>query len=204
MSTATLSTTDTLPPSQPYPGEQRIVFHGVTWERFRTIASAFEALRGVRLTYLEGALEIMTLSFDHEGTKTCIARLLEAYAEERGIPLNGFGEVTLGSKESKREIQPDECYFVGRRTGDIPDLALEVVLTSGGIDKLEVYRGLGVGEVWRWRTGRISVYVLAGDRYEAADRSRLFPDLDLEALARFMDPDRQTESVRAWRAALRV
>jgi Uma2 family endonuclease len=204
MNTTSPSTANTLPPSQSHPGEQRIVLHGVTWTRYRSIASAFETLGGVRLTYFRGALEIMTLSFDHEGTKTCIARLLETYAEERGIALNGFGEATLGNEESKREIQPDECYFVGPRACDVPDLAVEVVLTSGGIDKLEVNRGLGVGEVWRWQSGRMSVHVLTGDCYESVERSRLFPDLDVEALARFIEPDRQTESVRAWRAALRA
>jgi hypothetical protein len=29
----------------------------------------------------------------------------------------------------------------------VPDIAIEVVWTSGGIDKLEVYRGLDVPEV---------------------------------------------------------
>jgi hypothetical protein len=43
---------------------------------------------------------------------------------------------------------PDECYVLGRELldDDFPDIALEVVISSGGINKLEVYRGLGVRE----------------------------------------------------------
>ncbi|MEG4506483.1 Uma2 family endonuclease [Microcoleus sp. F6_B4] len=35
----------------------------------------------------------------------------------------------------------------------IPDLAIEVVFTSGGIDKLQLYKRLGIPEVWFWEDG---------------------------------------------------
>jgi Uma2 family endonuclease len=55
----------------------------------------------------------------------------------------------------------DECYIVGPdQNKEVPDLALEVVWTSGGLDKLEIYRRLGVGEVWIWKDGRITVHAL--------------------------------------------
>ena len=81
--------------------------------------------------------------------------------------------------------------------------AAQVVWTSGGIDKLEVYRGLGVGEVWFWREGAVEVSVLVDDRYERRDRSALLPDLDLVELARHIDPEHQTESVKQYRQTLR-
>ncbi len=83
------------------------------------------------------------------------------------------------------------------------DLAIEVVWTSGGIEKLDVYRGLGIGEVWLWREGIIEVHVLLDDRYERRERSALLPDLDLVELARHIDPQNQTESVRRYRQTLR-
>src|SRR5207249_8737548 len=154
---------------------------------------------GVRVTYLNGALELMSPSVDHEGIKTTIARLLEAYAEEKELFFNGFGSWTLKNPARARALEPDECYSlsVGRPTR--PDLAIEVVWTSGGIDKLEVYRGLGVGEVWFWREGVIEVSVLTGDQYERRERSTLLPDLDLIELARYVDPENQTDSVRHYR-----
>ena len=152
---------------------------------------------------LNGALELMSPSVDHEGIKTTIARLLEAYAEEKGLFFNGFGSWTLRNAARARALEPDECYSlsVGRPTR--PDLAIEVVWTSGGIDKLEVYRGLGVGEVWFWREGVIEVWALGGERYERRERSGLLPDLDLDELARHIDAENQTESVRRYRQTLR-
>ena len=46
----------------------------------------------------------------------------------------------------RRGVEPDECYCLGT-LAEIPDIAIEIALTSGGIDKLEVYRGLQVPEV---------------------------------------------------------
>ena len=86
---------------------------------------------------------------------------------------------------------------------EAPDLAIEVVWTHGGIEKLEIYRGLGVGEVWIWKDGALAVFVLVGAAYQRVERSRLLPELDLALLSSFLDHDGQTQAVRAFRAALR-
>lgn len=155
------------------------------------------------MAYLEGDVELMTPSRSHESIKTWIARLLEAYAEERSIELNGYGSWTIKSAPKQRGVEPDECYILGVEHKEVPDLAIEVVWTHGGLHKLEIYRGLGVGEVWIWRDGAIAVYALGGAGYERVERSRLLPDLDLAFLTSFLDRDSQTQAVRAFRAALR-
>jgi hypothetical protein len=75
--------------------------------------------------------------------------------------------------------------------------------TSSSIDKLEVYQGLGVGEVWIWRLGRIEVHVRSDGRYQSRARSALFPDLDLEVIAQHVADPNQARAVRAFRAWLR-
>ena len=182
--------------------DQRVTLHDVSWADFEQILRIRGDRAGIRVTYLNGELELMTPSVDHEGIKTTIARLLEAYAEERGLAFNGFGSWTLKHAPTEA-LEPDECYSLtlGRPTS--PDLAIEVIWTSGGIDKLEVYRGLGVREVWFWRRGAIEIYVLTGDHYERHQRSVGLPDLDLAVLVRYIDPENQTEAVRRYRQALR-
>ena len=54
------------------------------------------------------------------------------------------GSWTLKSKKHKRGAEPDECYIFGKKKTNRPDLAIEVEWSSGGIDKLDVYRKLGV------------------------------------------------------------
>jgi Uma2 family endonuclease len=56
-----------------------------------------------------------------------------------------------------------------------PDLAIEVIWTSGGLDKREIYRALGVREVWFWRKGRLTVHALRPAGYEEIAGRRAAP-----------------------------
>jgi Uma2 family endonuclease len=85
----------------------------------------------------------------------------------------------------------------------LPDLALEVVHSPGGPDKLEVYRRLGVGEVWFWLRGELSVHVLRTKGYVRASRSALFQKLDLKQLARFVKHPSSARAPGLYRADLR-
>ena len=185
--------------------DQRIVTYGVPWSHYE----AQLALRGEgsvpRMAYLEGALELMGPSKEHERAKSYIGCLVEAYALERGIDLSPYGAWTLKSAPMQSGVEPDECYIVGSdQSKQLPDLAIEVVWTSGGLDKLEIYRRLGIGEVWFWKDGRIEIHVLGQERDEPVDRSPLFPDLDVGLLCSFLDRPTAIQAVRAFREALRV
>ena len=183
--------------------EERLLLHGISWDQYSALLRTLGDQAGLRLTYLDGELELMSPSVDHELVKTLIARLLEAYADEVGLELEGAGSTTFRKKLVKRGIEPDECYMLGVRRG-IPDLALEVVYSAPKIDKLEVYRGLGVGEVWIFKRNQIHVHVLGPKGYVARKKSALLPDLDLELFHTFLRPEAgQSAMVRAFRAALR-
>jgi Uma2 family endonuclease len=199
--------THTIPAGEHVPtADQRVVTYGVPWSHYE----AQLALRGEapvpRIAYLEGALELMSPSKDHERIKSYIGRLIEAYALERGIDLSPYGAWTLKSAPRASGLEPDECYILGGdQSKESPDLAIEVAWTTGGIDKLEIYRRLGIGEVWIWKDERIEIHVLAGaDRYERVDRSRLFPDLDVAGLCAYLDYPTALQAVRAFRDTLRA
>jgi Uma2 family endonuclease len=182
--------------------DQRVVLHDVSWDDFESLLAIRGESAAVRMTYLEGELELMSPSQDHESIKKFLARLLEAYAEERDIDLNGFGSWTVKSRRDERGVEPDECYSIGR-PGPAPDLAIEVIWTSGGLDKLAVYRKLGVREVWIWKDGTLCVHALVDERFVPVERSELLPDLDIALLVSFIGAESQTQAVREFRAALR-
>src|SRR5439155_5576949 len=75
--------------------DHRVTLHDVTWEQYEALLEMRGDRAGVRMAYLQGELELMSPSRSHEGIKKTLARLLEAYAEERGLDLNGFGSWTL-------------------------------------------------------------------------------------------------------------
>ena len=200
MATSLLNLADALPAE-----EQRLVLEGVTWEQYDALVALFmNQFPALRMTYLEGTLELTTTSPEHERLKKIIARLIEAFAEELDVKLNGYGSATFRKEAAARGLEPDECYCLGE-LHDVPDIALEIVLTSGGIDKLKVYQGLGVQEVWFWENQQLRVYSLADPEqgYEALSNSLLLPQLDVGLLAGFVDNPNQTRAVKAYRRALR-
>ena len=182
--------------------DQRVILRDVSWSDYEALLAIRGENAGVRIAYVEGTLELMTPSRDHEILKKKIARLLEAYAEELGIELEGYGSWTLERKDRKRGLEPDECYSIGP-AGDVPDLAIEVIWTSGGLDKLDIYRRLGVREVWRWQEGRIAMFALHGDRYDLLARSEVLPQVDIDLIRALLDLPTQTAAVRELRARLR-
>jgi Uma2 family endonuclease len=184
--------------------DQRIFLHGRTWSEFEILLAVRGDRAGVRMFYLDGEIELMSPSGSHEGIKKTIARLVEAYADERGLEFNGFGSWTLKNAPKERGAEPDECYVIGATTKPKPDLVIEVIWTSGGLDKLALYAGLGVRELWVWkRPGKIEVHALRGEVYEEIARSELLPEIDLDALAGFIAMPSQSQAVRAYRASLR-
>jgi Uma2 family endonuclease len=188
--------------------ERRFVLHGVPWSAYVALRDALDDQSGLKMTYLKGALELMSPSTLHEDAKTIIGRLLEVWAMERDVDLRGFGGATFRKEAKERGLEPDECYKLGKLDDDdVPDIAIEVIVSSGLVDKMAVYAGLGVPEVWEWRpsTRAIVVHRLIHGEYQRRTRSEVLPDLDLALLSSFVQPgENQTRLAKAYQAALRA
>ncbi len=94
--------------------------------------------------------------------------------------------------------------MLGPEPKDVADLVLEVVWTSGGMNKVALYGALGVPEVWVWRKGALRVHVreVDGSMVEVA-QSRVLPGIDLQQLLGFLDRPTATAAQREYRRALR-
>jgi Uma2 family endonuclease len=182
--------------------DQRVVMYGVPWTHFETQLALRGDTAGPRMAYLEGTLELMTPSRDHERITSYIGRLIETFALERNVVLSPYRSWTLKHAPRAAGVEPDECYIFGDQRKSAPDLVIEVVWTSGGIDKLEIYRRLSIPEVWFWIEGRIDVHVLGTDGY-AVGGSRLLPDLYLDLVAALLERPTVLDAMRALRDSLR-
>ena len=123
---------------------------------------------------------------------------------ERDIPLYGYGQMTLENEEQESALEPDECY---RRDsdGEVPDVALEVVVTNPLLNKLEVYRNLGAREVWVFKAklGVFELFSLRGDRYDPITRSEVLAEVPLERIAHYAPEGDQHAALKAFRDELR-
>ena len=193
-----------IPPGEYVPlADQRIVLHGLTWADFQALL-VMRGERRYRMAYLDGAVEIMGASRGHEGKKSMIGCLLEHYCLDRDIPITPYGSWHLEKKSEEAAAEPDECYVFAAdpKSKEWPDLAIEVVWTSGGINKLEIYRRLRVDEVWFWQRDVLTVFGLTSDGYKPRTRSVHVPDLEIEMLCKPSELEPLNEAIKQLRAAL--
>jgi Uma2 family endonuclease len=177
---------------------RHFIFDDVSWEYYaQTLAELDRTCQHARVTYDRGRMEIMTVSRRHESIKKAIGRLLETYAGENRLPIEGVGNVTCWRQGLKRGLEPDECYYVTSlyQGGDTfldldknppPDLAIEVEVSRGIGTRRAIYAELGVPELWRFNGLGVIVHRLAGVEYVPVERSRFFPDLDMAEFSQFV------------------
>lgn len=164
--------------------EQRLILPGYySWEQFEAIESLMANSSGLRITYLDGWIEFMTLGEAHETISCLLNFLIQLYFCEMGIEYIPVGSATRRDRARDVSFEPDESYYIGS-IKEHPDLAVEVTITSGSTNKLAKYLRLRIPEVWFWENNQLSVYGLREDNYEQVSRSELLPELDLELLVR--------------------
>ena len=179
-----------------------VLLYDVSWEQLEQLDINLFGT-GARLTYLDGILEIMSpLSDEHEDSKKTLAMLVEVYMRIKNIRFYSRGSATLGKRENKTRREPDESYNLGTKKLT-PDLIVEITVTSGGINKLEIYRRLGIPEVWFWEDGLLFVYCLQASEYQKVDNSALLPDLNLELLAKYSRMADQFDAVNEYSQVIR-
>ena len=186
--------------------DERIVIHGYSWADYETqVAIRGEERRSPKLAFLDGVVELMSPSHGHERTKFGIGQVLVLYCLETGLPMFGYGQWRLGDETKLAGAEPDECYVFGREQDEAtcPHLVIEVIWTSGGIDKLAIYQRLGIREVWFWSDDTLSAHVLGPNGYEHRERSVFVPDLDLALVCELAKLRTVNEIQHALRAALR-
>jgi Uma2 family endonuclease len=194
-------------PQLSFEEDQRIVLRGMSWQDYEALLAIRGDRSGVRMYYLDGEIELVSPTKIHEGRKKTLARLLEIWAMESDVALNGFGSWTLKRELREAGAEPDECYIVGDSVEkDVPDLAIEVEWSRiTGISKPEIYRRLGVRELWTLKSdGRLMIRILEKGAWVEHARTKLFPKLDLAWLRSFLDIEPQSKAVRALRDALRT
>ncbi|GAB4547484.1 MAG: Uma2 family endonuclease [Pleurocapsa sp.] len=162
--------------------EQSYSCSNLTWNEYESILEALNNNSWCKVSYLDGVLTLVSPSSNHEITKGKIRALLEVYCDYAEIDYFSMGSTTLKQKDKSSGKEPDESYCFNNLK-DIPDLAIEVIESSGSLEDLEKYRRLSVKEVWFWQKDQLEVYVLQSDRYVKQTSSYCLPNLNLELLA---------------------
>jgi Uma2 family endonuclease len=199
-------------------GEKRIVLSGISWEMYEQLRENEENWH-VRMAYDNGRLELMSPSSSHEFIKGLIGQMIEALTEEMGVPRRSLGSTTWKRRELGKGCEADECYYIlnhhrvrSRLDVDLsvdppPDLVVETEISRSAVQRMRIYAGLGVPEIWRWRKDGLTAYSLGpGARYVEREFSLNLPKLrvkDLEPFLNFELASDETAWIRRFRTWVR-
>ncbi len=198
--------------------------HNVSWEEFENILAELGDNRSLRVAYDQGTLEITMPSQKHEYYKEIIRDLIKYLAEELDLDCESLGSTTWKRKDLLKGAEPDNCFYIQNEPAiravkpniDLskdppPDLILEVDYTSPSLNRLPIYAGLGVPEIWiynmlakRGEAQILRVYQLEAEKYKETDTSFAFGTFPLKEIPNFINknikasPRELRQSFRAW------
>ncbi len=143
---------------------------------------------------------------------------VRAYCDELDLELVGARSTTFRREFLKKEVEPDECYYIQSAAAAVeknfltknylvPDIAVEIDVTTESLDKFPIYAALQVPEIWIYDGETVSFYKLEAENYRRISHSRALPKLTAEKLAEFLKISRtsgQTFALKSFRGWLRL
>jgi len=180
------------------PPASAVTFHDVSWEEYEELIEELGEARGLRVSYNDGTLEIMTVSSAHESYADFIKLLVGHLSFRLRINIRFFGSATMRTRKKKKGSEPDACFYVqsasaiGNRiqidfaVDPPPDIVVEVDVHHDSRDKFSIYAALGVPEIWRYDGEELTTHVLQEDQYVSVESSAALPMLSARVLTDFL------------------
>jgi Uma2 family endonuclease len=216
MTTQTATYTDLIGRLTP---EATLTLHGVSWQTYEDLLEAVGEAPPLRISYNEGVMHVMTISYEHEFFAECLSRLVDRVSIVNRIKIIFFGRATMKKQEKMKGAEPDASFYVKSSTAlgnkfrlDLaidppPDIVVETDIFHDSQSKYPIYAALGVPEIWRFDGKRLTIHRLKNDRYEDSAVSAELPMLSADHLTQFLanaQEDDQDEALRAFEDWLRA
>ncbi len=181
-----------------------VTFHDVIWEEYEELLDQVGEAAGLRISFNDGTLKVMSLSAEHEKYVRFIESLIGAVRLRLRINIVSFGSATMRKRKKSKGNEPDACFYVqtaaviGNRI-DLdfeidppPDVVVEVDVHHDSTDNDAIYAALGVPEIWRYDGHEMTIYHLQQDgEYVVAETSHALPMLTGQILTRYLTRLRQ-------------
>jgi Uma2 family endonuclease len=177
----------------------RIILECVPWAVYKALR-ALPQNNHIRMTYLDGTLELMSPEYIHDKGADRLGMLVRAVTRVFGVTYQSAGSTTLRRRRRRKgrplageAREPDRSFYFGARADVMaarteinlrvdppPDLAIESDNTDDSGWKLPVYGRLRVPEVWRYDVNARTLWfgqLGARGKYEPIEQSVVLPML---------------------------
>jgi Uma2 family endonuclease len=205
------------------PGGAMLRLEDVSWGEYEQLLEELVEWPGVRVSYDQGRVEIMSPTPEHEDYKDLVYSMVRVMSEESQICVETRGSTTYKRASLLKGAEPDASIYVanaeaiiGKRRIDLsvdppPDIVVEIDITSESLGKFPIYAALAVPEIWRYDGKRARFYHFEGHVYAEAPSNRSFPFLPALAMTEFIEQSKAEgqyvalAAFRKWvRAAMQV
>ncbi len=80
------------------------------------------------------------------------------------------------------------CAYAFNFDKDLPDLAVEVIFSSGDLETLKSsYRNIGIPELWVWKDNKITFYAIEQENYAVIELSKIFTRIKSESFVKYVN-----------------
>ena len=180
------------------PGSSFII-KDVTWKQYEDLTNYLDQKSlNYRASYFNHTIELMSPDRKHENPRERLYGFVRDFCIEKDIYFYSSGSADVKRPELAGK-QPDTSFCIGTNKED-PDLAIEVIHTSGTVKKLhQIYLNLGIKELWIWKNNQVSFYKLENNAYELINESMVLPGLTVDLVNQCLAIADEREAVREFR-----
>jgi Uma2 family endonuclease len=198
MSTTISKTENVVEMIERMPADSVLTQHDVSWDEYEELLDAVGEASGLRISYDDGTLQIMTLSFKHEKYVRTIERLVDLLSLRLRIKVLFYGSATMKKGRKRKGVEPDACFYVEKadlvgtkdeidlNTDPPPDVVVEIDLHHESMSKFPIYAALGVPEIWRYEGQALTIHHLREGQYVASEASLSLPLFTSAVLTEFL------------------
>lgn len=173
-------------------------FHDVTWTEYEELLEQVGEARGLRISYNNGTLKVMSLSLEHETYADFIKRLVSVLSLRLHINIRFSGSTTMRKKKKSKGNEPDAGFYIqtaaviGNRldldfaVDPPPDVVVEIDIHHDSTDNYPIYAALGVPEIWRYDGLEATILHLRENDYVEDEASDALPMITSAILTEYL------------------
>ncbi len=185
------------------PPNSYLTFYEKTWEDYENLLEAVGEASGLRISFDDGDLHIMTLSTEHESYARLVQMFIGILSLQYNIEIESFGSATIKQSPTSKGTEPDACFYVQsvEKLGNSikldfsvdppPDIAVEIDIHHESLYKFPIYAKLGVSEIWRYDSKKFEIHKLEKGKYKKIERSESLPVLNAKILGELLNRSRE-------------
>ncbi|MDJ1175326.1 Uma2 family endonuclease [Roseofilum capinflatum] len=176
---------------------QTIVLSHMSWSTYQAMLRDMGESQAIRTAYSQGILSLKSPSRVHEKINRLLAAIVQTLSGKLNRQGVNSGSKTIQNPELAQAIDPDSGFYLNRselHPSDseqikslLPDLVIEIDLTSPSTQRMDIYHDLKIPEVWRYSKSRgLVIYQYESFEYIESEISLTFPRVTATRLNDFL------------------